>query len=217
FGRVESTISSDARRAILVAQRRTLGSAPWVYCGYEPLPAIEGLRRPVLDISERVDNAFRLGPTLGFETSPIIVTSGLRSSRFAAILFWEVLHALAVDGVWIDIDDARHTAEPAHGFDDYLRRQYFRDCLTIASSDEREGVIVQTFWKTRETALAPHIDDCSWTFGILTSGASAQAAEMAGPTLDVALPNVEVVFCGPRPAGVPNDPRVSAIDLDEPE
>jgi len=217
FGQSASVISPDVLRSILVALRTTLGGAPWVHCGYEPLPVIDGLRRPVLDVSARVDNVFRLGPTLGFETSPIIVTTGLRSSRFAAILFWEVLHALAVDGVWIDIDDARPTAQPAHGFDDFLRRQYFRDCLTLASSDEHEGVIVQTFWKTRETALAPHIDDCSWTFGILTSGASAQAAEMASAILALDLPNVEVIFCGPRPAGVPNDPRVSAFDLDEPE
>ena len=156
-------------------------------------------------------------PTLGFETSPIVVTTGLRSSRFASILFWEVLHALAVDGVWIDIDDARRASEPAHGFADYPLREYFRDCLTLASADEHEGVIVQTFWKTKETALAPHIDDCGWTFGILTSGASAQAAEMASAILSLDLPDVEVIFCGPRPAGVPNDPRVSAIDLDEPE
>jgi hypothetical protein len=217
FGRIESTISPDALRSILVAQRRTLGSAPWVHCGYEPLPAIDGLRKPVLDISGRVDNAFRLGPTLGFETSPIIVTTGLRSSRFAAIVFWEVLHALAVDGVWIDIDDGRRCSEPAHGFEDYPLRQYFRDCLTLASVDEREGTIVQSFWKTRETALAPHIDECGWTFGILTSGTSAQAATMAAAILELDLPNVEIIFCGPRPAGVPLDPRVSAIDLEQPD
>ena len=217
FGRAASGISQDVLRSILIAHRTTLGGAPWVHCGYEPLPSIDGLRRPVLDVSARVDNVFRLGPTLGFETSPIVVTTGLRSSRFASILFWEVLHALAVDGVWIDIDDARRTSEPAHGFTDYPLREYFRDCLTLASADEHEGVLVQTFWKTKETALAPHIDDCGWTFGILTSGASAQAAEMASAILSLDLPNVEVIFCGPRPAGVPNDPRVSAIDLDEPE
>jgi hypothetical protein len=217
FGRASSGISPGGLRSILVSLRTTLSSAPWVHCGFEPLPAIDGLRTPVADISANVDNAFRLGPVLGFETSPIIVTTGLRSSRFAAILFWEVLHALAVDGVWIDIDDARRCTEPNHGFDDYPSRQYFRDCLTLASIDEREGTLVQTFWKTKETALAPHIDDCGWTFGILTSGASAQAAEMAKAILNLDLPNVEVIFCGPRPAGVPNDARVSAIDLDEPE
>ena len=217
FGRAASAISQDGLRSILVAHRTTLGGAPWVHCGYEPLPSIDGLRRPVLDISARVDNVFRLGPTLGFETSPIVVTTGLRSSRFASILFWEVLHALAVDGVWIDIDDARRTSVSAHGFTDYPLREYFRDCLTLASADEHEGVLVQTFWKTKETALAPHIDDYGWTFGILTSAASAQAAEMASAILSLDLPNVEVIFCGPRPAGVPNDPRVSAIDLDEPE
>ena len=217
FCRVESAIPPDVFRSILVARRNTLASAPWVHCGYEPLPEIDGLRRPVLDVSARVDNLFRLGPTLGFETSPIIVTTGIRSSRFAAILFWEVLHALAVDGVWIDIDEARRVTEPAHGFADFLQREYFRDCLTASSVEEREGTLVQTFRKTRETALAPYIDDCGWTFGILTSGDSAPAARMASAILNLNLPNVEVIFCGPRPTGVPNDPRVSAIDLEEPE
>lgn len=217
FGRAASAITQEVLRSILIAQRSTLGSAPWVHCGYESLPSIDGLRRPVLDISAPVDNMFRLGPTLGFETSPIIVTTGLRTSRFAAVLFWEVLHALAVDGVWIDIDEAARCSQPRHGFDDYLRREYFSDCLTVAAIDEREGLLVQTFRKTRETLLASTIDDCGWTFGILTSGPSPQAARMAAAVLELNLPNVEIVFCGPRPAGVPNDPRVSAIDLDAPE
>ena len=217
FGRLASAIPQDVLRLILIAQRSSLASAPWVHCGYEPLPRIDGLRTPLLDVSVPVDNVFRLGPTLGFETSPIIVTTGLRSSRFAAILFWEVLHALAVDGVWIDIDEATRCAQPPHGFDDYLRREYFSDCLTRTSVDEREGVLVQTFRKTRETLLAPTIDDCGWTFGVLTAEASPQAARMAAAILDLNLPNVEIIFCGPRPAGVPKDPRVSAIDLEEPE
>lgn len=217
FGRVASAVPQDVLRSILIAQRRTLGSAPWVHCGYEPLPAIDGLRTPVIDISAPVDNVFRLGPTLGFETSPIIVTTGLRSSRFAAILFWEVLHALAVDGVWIDIDEAALCNRSRYGFDDYPRREYFSQCLTITSFDQREGVLVQTFRKRRETLLAPTIDDCGWTFGILTSGESPQAASMAAAILELSLPNVEIIFCGPRPAGAPNDPRVSAIDLDAPE
>jgi hypothetical protein len=217
FGRAASEISPEVLRSLLILQRSTLASAPWVHCGYEPLPAIDGLRRPVLDISATVDNVFRLGPTLGFETSPIIVTTGLRSSRFASILFWEVLHALAVDGLWIDIDAAARLGARANGFEDYPARQYFRECLTLASAEEREGAIVQTFRKTRETALAPHIDDCGWTFGILTSGPSGQAAEMATAILNLDLPNLELIFCGPRPAGVPNDPRIRAIDLDQPE
>ena len=217
FGRVASAIPTDVLRSILIAQRSTLGSAPWVHCGYEPLPSIDGLRTPVLDIGAPVDNLFRLGPTLGFETSPIIVTTGLRSSRFAAILFWEVLHALAVDGVWIDIDEATRCTRPRYGFDDYPRREYFNDCLAITSVDERDGVLVQTFRKTRETLLAPTIDDCGWTFGILTSAASPQAAQMAAAILDLNLPNIEIIFCGPRPAGVANDPRVSVVDLEEPE
>jgi hypothetical protein len=217
FGRAASEISPEVLRSLLIVQRATLATAPWVHCGYEALPAIDGLRRPVLDISASVDNVFRLGPTLGFETSPIIVTTGLRSSRFASILFWEVVHALAVDGIWIDIDASSRCAERANGFDDYPRREYFRNCLTLASAEEREGVLVQTFRKDRATALAPHIDDCGWTFGILTAGPSAHAGEMAAAILNLDLPNLEVIICGPRPAGLSNDPRISVFDLDQPE
>src|SRR4029078_8667486 len=119
------------------------------------------------DITSAVDNTFRLGPTLGFETTPIIVTTGLRSSRFARILFWEVLHALAVYGIWIDIDDAGRYGTVPEGFEDYPQREYFSRCLTPVSVEQRDSLMVQTFQKTRETIIAPHIDDCGWTFGIL--------------------------------------------------
>jgi len=217
FNRDATPTSEELLRSVLSSQRTTLASAPWVHCGYEHLPLIDGLRAPVLDIGGAVDNAFRLEPTLGFETTPIIVTTGLRSSRFASIVFWEVLHALAVYGIWIDIDEASRCGGAPNGFEDYPRRQYFRECLTPVSVDQRDTLLVQTFQKTRETVIAPHIDDCGWTFGILTSGQSSQGAEMAAAILELDLPKVEVIFCGPRPAGAPADPRVTAIDLDRPE
>ena len=160
FNRADTAATEEVLRSVLSSQRNTLASAPWVHCGYEQLPLVDGLRPPVLDISCAVDNAFRLGPTLGFETTPIIVTTGLRSSRFASIVFWEVLHALAVYGIWIDIDDAAGYGVAPEGFEDYPRRQYFRDCLTSVSVEQRDQLIVQTFQKTRETIIAPHIDDC---------------------------------------------------------
>src|SRR5438552_3342411 len=95
FRRGDTAVVEAQLRAVLLSQKSTLTTARWVYCGYVPMPHVKGLRPPVADITAAVDNAFRLGPTLGFETTPIIVTSGLRSSRFASIVFWEALHALA--------------------------------------------------------------------------------------------------------------------------
>jgi hypothetical protein len=217
FGRRPSAAAGDALRPIFLAHQPTLVSAPWVHCGYASLPTLAGLRTPAIDITAGVDNAFRLAPILGFETAPIMVTTGLRSSRFASILFWEVLHGLAVEGIWIDIDDVGQCVSPANGFDDHLQRQYFRACLTPQSVERHGSLLVQTFRKTHETAIAPHIDDFGWTFGILTAGQSPHAARMAAAILDLDLPNVEVIFGGPRPPGAPNDARVSAFDLDRPE
>ncbi len=215
FGRKDTAAIAAQLRAVLLSQKSTLATAPWVHCGYLTLPHVRGLRPPVIDVAADVDNAFRLGPSLGFESTPIIVTTGVRSSRFASIVFWEALHALAVDGIWIDIDDGSQGS--ANGCDDYLQRQYFRDSLSITASESHGDVRVQTLRKRKPTAIAPHIDDCGWTFGILTSGPSPQAAAMANAILNLNLPAVEVIFCGPRPAGLPHDPRVTAIDLDRPE
>lgn len=193
-----------------------LRSAPWVYCGYAPLPPLAGLRRPVVDVQARVDNAFRLVPACGFEQAPVVVTTGIRSSRFASVIAWEVLHVLAIGGTWIDIDDGGHVGRSPFG-EDVLDRQYFRTCLTRRSTEVAGGVLVQTFQKTQGTTLSARIEDAGWTFGILTSGESPRAADMTRAILALDLPEVEVVFCGPRPSGVPVDDRVRAIDLDAPE
>jgi hypothetical protein len=98
-----------------------------------------------------------------------------------------------------------------------FERDYFRTCLAAESRTSADGLLTRVFTKARPTPAAAACADRGWTFGILTSGPSPRAAEMARCILALDLPAVEVIFCGPRPDGAPDDPRVRAIDLDRPE
>lgn len=203
--------------AALEAHTEALNGSPWMYCGYAPLPLVQGIAPPAIDIDAAVDNQFRLGVEHGFETCPLVVTTSLRTSRFAPVLFWEVLHVLAVGGLWIDVEDASRCDGTALASEDFPDREYFRESLTRTSKDEVGAFVVQSYRKVAPTPLAANIGDSGWTFGILTSGSSEAGGRMAADILALDLPDVEVIFCGPWPAGAPRDPRVGAIDLDRPE
>jgi hypothetical protein len=189
----------------------------WVHCGYSTLDPMSRIAAPALDVTSAVDNTFRLGPVLGFERTPAVVTTGLRTSRFAPLLYWEVLHTLAAGGTWIDIDEADRCAGTALTREDFMVRAYFRSCLSLGSRRTDGRHVVHAFRKTSSSPIAERIGERGWTFGILTSGNSPRAAEMARAILALDLPAVEVVVCGPRPSGAPTDPRVRAIDLESPE
>ena len=210
----------DAPAAVIEAALEThaeaLNGSAWMYCGYAPLPLVQGIAPPAVDIDATVDNQFRLGVEHGFETCPAVVTTSLRTSRFAPVLFWEVLHVLAVGGLWIDVEDASRCDGTALA-EDFPDREYFRESLTRISKDEAGPFVVQAYRKVAPTPLAANIGDAGWTFGILTAGSSEQGGRMAADILALDLPGVEVIFCGPRPADAPSDPRVRTIDLDRPE
>jgi hypothetical protein len=218
-------LPADIFSAVLRSHLPEPATAPWVHCGYAALESpwphggpLGGPRRArALDVRMPVDNGFRLGPVFGFERVHTVVTTGLRSSRFASILFWEVLHILAPGGLWIDIDEAARCEGTPLTDEDYPTREYFRNCLHLDGTQVHGAFLAQTFRKVRATALAARIADEGWSFGILTSGESPRAARMAKSILALDLPRVEVVFCGPRPAGAPIDDRVRSIDLDRQE
>lgn len=221
FKRDAETIPQEALQRLLDGHQTEspieMDEERWLHCGYESLLSPAGVLAKYDDVKGTVDNGFRLGPAYGFEQRPVVVTTGLRSSRFAPILFWEVLHVLAPGGLWIDIDKASR----AHGTPlirkDFLNREYFRDCLTIERRSQHGPFVAQTLRKTGPTALSARIADGGWTFGILTSGPSPRAAQMASAILALDLPAVEVIFCGPTPADAPTDPRIRTIDLERPE
>ncbi len=216
FGRADFQAPADLIATALEAHRDELSRHGWVHCGYAEGMRGSGVPAPRVDVSVPVDGGFRLEPVLGFESVPAIVTTGLRSSRFAPVLFWEVLHALAPGGVWIDVDQARWCEGTALHDEDFLQRDYFRTCLLQESDETGSGVRQRAFRKTSPSPIAANTGD-GWTFGILTAGPSPRAAQMARDLLALDLPKVEVVICGPRPAGVPEDPRIRVIDLERPE
>ncbi len=201
----------------LAEHRHVLDRTGWVHCGYGPAPATAGIGAPRLDVEAGVDGGFRLDPVLGVECQPAVVTTGLRSSRFAPLLFWEVLHALAPGGIWIDLDRAEWTRGTPLCDDDFPQREYFRSCLRQVEDAVQGPYRHQVFRKTGPAPVAAAAAADGWTFGILTAGPSHRAAQMAGALLALDLPDVEVIFCGPRPDGVPDDPRVRQIDLEQPE
>jgi len=217
YGRVAAEPSPEVLADVVAAHRALLGENAWVYVGFTPLRPTVRVPAPTFDIHQSVDSMFRLGPVCGFETVPAVVTSGLRTSRFAPILFWEVLHILQPGGVWIDIDRDARCQGTSLIATDFLQREYFADCLSLESRDLRGAEAVTTWRKTSPTPISATINEQGWTFGILTGGPSRRAAQMAREILALDLPEVEVIFCGPRPEDAPDDPRVRAIDLERPE
>ncbi len=217
FNRSATPVPADVIGSALTMYRDALSSAPWLYCGYDALPELADTDRPAFDVSLAVDNDFRLGPACGFERTPAVVTAGLRSSRFASLLFWEVLHAIEPGGIWIDIDEAERCTGTALSNEDFPVREYFRDCLQPEAQRRHGRWLLQTFRKTAASPVAARIGDVGWSFGILTSGNSPRAAEMAASILALDLPAIEVIFCGPRPERAPVDERVRAIDLEHPQ
>jgi hypothetical protein len=217
FNRATEAMPSWLVEAALIEHRDSLNAGAWIHCGYADLPWVAGINARAGDVETVVDSAFRMSAMNGFEYLPTVVTTGLRTSRFAPILFWEVLHALAAGGTWIDIDDRSRCGGTALIAEDFPEREYFRGCLRRETRREHGPFLVQTFRKFAAAPLAARINDDGWTFGILTSGSSSRAADMAAAILDLDLPDVEVIFCGPRPGGVPDDDRVRTIDLERPE
>jgi hypothetical protein len=217
FNRSPGDPPADVVAGALRAHAATLNASAWLYCGYVPLPRLEEVDPPAISVDTFVDGMFRLSRFHGFESAPVVVTTALRTSRFAAVLFWEVLHVLAPGGLWIDVDEVSRCAGTPISPEDFLARDYFRECLSPIGREQTGSFVVQTYRKTRRAAVAAGIGDQGWTFGILTASDSASAARMSADILALDLPEVEVIFCGPRPSAAPVDARVRTIDLDQPE
>ena len=189
--------------------------SPGLVIGLVPPPALPHTSRlqvPTL----KIDAFLQLTPQFGFEQQPLLVTWGLRRSRFAPILFWEAFHTLAPEGRWLDLD----LESQCHGTPlctaDYPERPYFATSLTLEQDQRRGALRIRSWRKTSASGLSDQLGD-GWSFGILTCGPSPQAARMAKQILALGNPEVEVIICGPKPDGLPADPRVRVIDLDQPE
>jgi hypothetical protein len=166
--------------------------------------------------TRQVDNFTRFSPTYGYEAIEQVVTLGLRQSRFAPLLFWEIFHLLKLGGSWLDLD----APELCRGTEllarDFLERDYYQ--FSLQGQTLSDGPLRGQRWqKTRPALISGERDDQGWTFGILTAGQSANAQQMIRTILDLPGPEREIIICGPAQENLPDDPRIRTIDLEQPE
>jgi hypothetical protein len=203
------TVLNEVRRSV------PIGSTP-LSIGFAPA---DTWPFAVRDVSRELDAYFALQPNGGlpFESEPLVLSHGIRASRFAPIVFWEALHVLATGGLWIDVDAAERIGESSIGAGDPLERPYFARSLDRAAQC-RSGRWIATAWRKRApTLVAARIRENGWTFGILTAGPSEHACRMAREIAGLGLREFEIVFCGPSPGDLTDVPNVRRIDLDRPE
>jgi len=188
---------------------------PLLYLSFAPAPAALASRFPLVVPEAPVDNFFRLQADARCRGQLLVVTAGLRGSRFAEIVFWEALHALAPGALWLDIDAEQACGASAPFGADILDRDYFKALLEDVSMQHSEGWRARLL-RRRTTVQAPGASGTGWSFGLLTAGESPTAARMVRDILAVAPADSEIIVCGPMPQGV-SSPRVRRIDLERPE
>lgn len=187
------------------------------YLGYVELKEALCRKYRILTPSLPVDNFFCLGVDAGFEAQKALLTVGLRSSRFAPILFWEAFHILQPDGVWLDIDLESYCDGTPLCEHDFLDRDYFRSSLSDISMMRLGSCRARLMRKKAPSIIAPSVGGSGWTFGILTAGPSAAAERMIREILTHGPADSEIIICGPMPENTHRDSRVRQIDLDVPE
>lgn len=190
---------------------------PLAYIGYARLPEHVTLDCQVQEIEAEVDNFFRLSDSCGFEKQQIVLSAGIRGSRFAPIIFWEIFHALAEGGLWIDIDEANLCNGTALSKYDFLSRGYFRDSLDCLHDENHGAYRKSVYRKVAPALICQDVEDTGWTFGILTAGPSRVATQIVNDILGLHKDKIEIIICGPDPGSLPKDQRIKRIDLDHPE
>lgn len=176
--------------------------------------AVEGLAGGATFHEASVDAYFSLQRPGSAERLDAVITVGLRDSRFALVLFWEILHALRVGGVWIDLDRASSLLGTSVCAQDIFARPAFTEAL-VPLLRESAGEHSLSVWRKTAPALAETGTGNLWTFGVLTSADSPCAARMIEQLLALAVTG-EVLVAGPLPSGTPADPRVRQFDLEQP-
>ena len=206
----------DVPAAIVARLRRRLEETVALPCarafGFgNPRPA-EQLVAKVVHHAANVDAHFSLQRPGRAEALDAVITVGLRDSRFALILFWEILHALRVGGIWVDLDRPGSLRGTRLCTKDFLVRPYFSQVLEPLLQDASGDCSFSVLRKTG-AALAERGTGRSWTFGILTARDSDAAARMIEQLLALSVTG-EVLVAGPLPSRLPPDPRVRGLDVD---
>jgi hypothetical protein len=217
FSRREFPIDSTVLEDLVEKSLRTGFRGTTLYCGYARLTDRLTGKGLLAEVEARVDGFFRLQQRYGFEEREAVSTVGIRGSRFALLIFWEVFHVLAPGGLWLDIDDVGLCRGTPLTEKDLPDRDYYREALTCLTEERRGDYLLRVYRKESPALIGGDVKDDGWTFGILTAGPSAAAAKLVEDILELGSVNTEVIICGPDPGGSPDDDRVRRIDLDRPE
>ncbi len=187
-----------------------------LYFGFQSLSNELKKRFHLQEIDHQVDNFTRLGSEYGYETIPSLVTLGLRQSRFAPLLVWEIFHLLKLGGTWLDLDQPERCQGTPLSNQDFLERAYYQPALECVSTTKHS--LRARLWRKKAPApISNKITDEGWTFGILTAGQSPNAQQMIRTILEIPGPKREIIICGPAQKNLPEDSRICTIDLEKPE
>ncbi len=189
---------------------------PSFYFGFQPLSTELKEQFELLEVDQQVDNFTRFSPKYGFEALDSIITLGLRQSRFAPLLLWEIFHLLRPGGVWLDLDDPERCQGTPLSHQDFLERGYYQPSLKRLDSKEA-ALGCQRWQKVTPADISADVAKAGWTFGILTAGQSVNAQRMIRTILEIPGPEREIIVCGPAQENLPEDPRIRTIDLEIPE
>jgi len=215
FPREAASASGGVLERLAASALGALPAAPLLYLSFAPAPAALAGRFQLVVPEAPVDNFFRLQADARCCAHPLVVTAGIRGSRFAEIVFWEALHALAPGALWLDIDAEQACGASAPFGADILDRDYFKALLEEVSTERSDGWRARLL-RRRPAVRAPGASGTGWSFGLLTAGESPTAARMIRDILAIAPADAEIIVCGPMPQGV-SSPRVRHIDLERPE
>ncbi len=187
-----------------------------LYLSFAPPPNGLASRLEVVAPEMAVDNFFLLQGRPLQRAPSLVATVGLRRSRFAPLIFWEVLHALPAGALWIDVDSEEACAPSAAFGADILDRACYRPSLDDVAVERADGCRARVL-RRRAGSRAPGAAAEGWTFGLLTAGDSPIAAQMIQDILASVPEPSEIVVCGPLPSGIAVSRRVRQIDLERPE
>lgn len=217
FGERFSEITDKDLGEALNAVSSYLGDKQLHYFGFKELDQSLSGEHRLREESFLVDNFFRLENDRPAESLPSVLTVGLSESRFCPVMYWEIFHALAVEGEWVELENEdRASAEPVLAVP-LLRRDFYRFSMECRQEFRLGRLVVRIYRKVASSYLNARSGEPGWSFGILTAGQSPAAQQIILEILRSCPEPKEIIVCGPLPDGAPSDPRIRQIDLERQE
>ncbi|MDD3014530.1 MAG: hypothetical protein PHC34_12580 [Candidatus Gastranaerophilales bacterium] len=213
FKKKNFSISAKTIEEILNRLKDNYNFNSFLCLGFENMSAKIESSFEIEDVTNEINNMFRLGNKYDFESQKNILTLGIRSSRFAKIIFWEAAHILAKDGIIIDIDYIDNIKPTLLSEKDFLEREYYNGSILLEKYFIIEAYSVKIYKKIEKSMIADDVKTGGWTFGILNTPDLKQTNKMVKNILKYAPEKFEIIICGVIPENLTKDERISSIDF----